>query len=92
MPSSNSANSFLQADGIVQQVDTVNRELRVLVNGTSVRFDVPPDCAVILHEEQVKLRLLQPEDRVRVFYRAGPRGLHTACRAEVHAGNPSPSS
>jgi hypothetical protein len=87
--SANSAPAILRADGVIQQVDTVNRELRVLVNRTSLSFDVPPDCAVILNAERVKLRLLQPADRVKLFYRAGLRGLRTACRIEAQAGDVS---
>ncbi len=87
MPSSNLTGPILQADGIIQQVDTVNRELRVQVNGISLTFDVPPGCTVILNEEQVKLRLLQPADRVKVVYHSGPRGLYTARRVEAQTGN-----
>ena len=82
---------MLKADGVIQHVDTVNRELRVEVNGASVDFDVPPDCTVILNDEQVKVRLLQASDRVKVVYHAGPRGLRTAHRVEAQTGNLSPS-
>jgi hypothetical protein len=90
VPASNLTTPILQAEGIIQQVDTVNRELRVQVNGTSVTFDVPPGCTVVLNQEQVKLRLLQPADRVRVVYHAGPCGVRAARRVEAQTGNSSP--
>lgn len=74
--------STLQAEGIIQQVDTVNRELQVLVADTPVCFDVPLDCAVILNDERVKLRLLLPTDRVRITY-AEAQGRRTARLVEV---------
>ena len=89
---SNPASSLLQAHGIIQQLDIVNRELRVVVNETAICFDVPPDCEVVLNEEQVKLRLLQPTDRVTVFYLTGPRGLLTARRVVAQPGNLFPTS
>jgi hypothetical protein len=89
VPATNPTPSLLWADGIIQQVDTVNRELWVLVANASLSFDVPPDCAVLLNAERVKLRLLQPADRAHVFYRADLRGLRTACRIEAQAGGVS---
>ena len=90
MPSSHQTTSILHTDGIIQQVDTVNRELRVQVNGTLMTFDVPPGCTVILNNEQVKLRLLQPADRVKVAYYLGPCGLRAARRVEARTGDTSP--
>ena len=55
-------------EGVVQQIDLLNREVVVLACGAARRFDVPPDCAVYLSGERVKLRLLQARDRVRVVY------------------------
>ena len=78
-----------QADGVVQQVDTVNRDLQILTNGDSVEFDVSPECTVILNREWVKLRLLQPTDRVRVFYGSDSNGLRIAHRVVAKAGIPS---
>src|SRR5690242_10391250 len=52
-----------EAEGVIQQVDSVNRDLKVLVQGRVTLFDVPVDCTILLHGEAVKLRLLQPRDR-----------------------------
>lgn len=56
----------LQSVGIVHRVDTVNRELTVLVNNDLLTFDVPVDCEISLHGERVRFRMLQPRDRVRI--------------------------
>ncbi|HJT75816.1 MAG TPA: hypothetical protein VJ739_01305 [Gemmataceae bacterium] len=58
----------LQSVGVVHRVDTVNRELTVLVNGDLLTFDVPVDCAIVLHGERVRFRMMQPRDRVRVWH------------------------
>ena len=59
-------------EGTVLSVDTVNRELTVLSRAVRVAFDVPPGCPIVLRGERVKLRLVQPGDRVRVTA-DGPR-------------------
>ena len=82
MPASSGPVPSAQAEGIIEQVDTVNRELRVLVEGSVVSFDVPADCPVLLHKERVKFRLLQPGDRILLTY-VIRRGRRTACRIEV---------
>jgi hypothetical protein len=63
-------------------VDTISREVTVQVNGTVMAFDVPPDCAIFLNRERVKLRLLQPSDWVCVAYR-DQDGRHRARVIEV---------
>jgi hypothetical protein len=75
----------MQTNGIVQSVDTVNRELAALVGGVMVNIDVPPCCAVVLRGERVKLRLVQPGDFVRVTY-AEVRGALVARTVEVQPG------
>lgn len=74
--------SALNSVGMVHGVDTVNRELAVFVNGVLLTFDVPVGCEVILHGEPVKLRMVQPEDRVRITH-ACRGGLRVARRIEV---------
>ena len=59
---------MFEIDGILQQVDPVARELRVLVNGTVLTLDVPVDCRIFLNGERVKLRLLQALDPVQIRY------------------------
>jgi hypothetical protein len=56
----------LLAEGIVCQVDTINRELALLTDRARVVFDVPPDCTILLRAERVRLRVVQPRDRARV--------------------------
>lgn len=54
--------------GSLQQVDAVAREIVVLSDRGTVIFDVPPDCPIYLRGEAIKLRMVQPEDRVRVTF------------------------
>jgi hypothetical protein len=76
-----------QTDGVVQRIDTVSRELTARVGTAVVTFDVPPDCPVVLRGERVKLRLVQPGDRVRVTY-APLRDALVARVVEVQGGCP----
>jgi hypothetical protein len=64
-----------RTEGIVQHVDVVGRVLTVQVNGISKDFNLAPDCAIVLHGERVKLRLVQPDDHVSVVFSQGPAGL-----------------
>lgn len=68
--------------GVVHRVDTINRELTVFVNGELLTFDIPVGCPVILHGEPVKLRMVQPQDRVRILH-AGRGALRIARVIEV---------
>jgi hypothetical protein len=79
----------LRVDGVVRRVDPVGRELEVFSAGTPVTFDVRPDCVVTLRGERVKLRLVQPRDRVRVAYTQTPGAL-VAAAVEVQSGCPAP--
>ena len=69
MQQRNNGKPFLETDGVVQRVDAINRELVALVRGGLVTIYLPPECEVVLHRERVKLRMIQPRDRVRVTYR-----------------------
>jgi hypothetical protein len=55
-------------DGVVRRVDPVSREVEVHAGDTTISIDVRPDCVITLRGERVKLRLIQPRDRVRVVY------------------------
>src|SRR4051812_39024477 len=66
MERQSSCKPALGAEAVVQRVDPVNRELAALVGGVLVNIYVPPDCEVVLRGERVKLRMVQPRDRVRV--------------------------
>ncbi len=72
----------LASVGVVHRVDTVNREVAVFVDGELLTFDVPVGCEVVLHGEPVKLRMVQPQDRVKITHtRRG--GLRVALMIEV---------
>jgi hypothetical protein len=64
----NGCESALEAEAVIHRVDPVNRELAALVEGVLVTIYVPPACDVILRGERIKLRMVQPRDRVRVAY------------------------
>lgn len=72
----------LVSAGVVHRVDTVSREVAVFVDGELLAFDVPVGCAVVLHGEPVKLRMVQPRDRVRITY-ASRGGLRLALTIDV---------
>ena len=71
-----------EARGRLLRVDTLNRELALLVGDVVVELDVPPSCPVVLNGQAVRLRLLQPQDRLRVTYEAG-LGRGVARRIDV---------
>jgi hypothetical protein len=74
------------ANGIVQRVDPVQREVTVLLQNGLELFDIPPDCPIFLHGERVKLRLIQPRDHVKIHYIAGDV-LPIATSVEVQPDN-----
>lgn len=65
---------ILRLHGFVEQIDLINREVELVAEPARHVVHVPSDCEVFLHGERVKLRMLQPGDRVEV-----------ACRAEAGA-------
>jgi hypothetical protein len=75
MQSSESTSRALQSAGVVHGVDTINRELAVFINGDLLTFDVPVNCKIVLHDERVRLRLVQPRDRVKITYEGHGRSL-----------------
>ncbi len=80
----------LQTEAVVHRVDPVSRELAALVEGVLVAIYVPPDCEVVLRGERVKLRIVQPRDRLRVAYTEFADSL-VARAIEVQPAYPSPS-
>ncbi len=76
-------------DGIVRRVNPVSREMDVHAAGTTVSIDVRPDCVITLRGERVKLRMLQPRDRVRVTY-TEHQGTRVAAAVEVRTGSAAP--
>ena len=57
-----------RAEGAIQHVDTLAREITVLLSTGLKVFYVPPDCPIVLRGERIKLRLIQPRDQARVTY------------------------
>ena len=63
------------AQGAIQRVDTLGREIAILLStGLEVLY-VPPDCPIYLHGERIKLRLIQPRDQARVTFDRSPEML-----------------
>ena len=64
-----------EINGIIRNVDTVNRDMTVMTEGRDKQVDVPVGCKILLNGESVKLRLLQPGDHVHVIFlqRSGGR-------------------
>lgn len=60
--------SALEAEAVIHRVDPINRELTALIDGALATIYVPPACDVILRGERIKLRMVQPRDRVLVTY------------------------
>ncbi|HEY1379802.1 MAG TPA: hypothetical protein VGF55_23570 [Gemmataceae bacterium] len=65
------ANAARELTGRIVRVDVINRALTLQADGRTVDLDVPPGCAVVLNGQPVRLRLIQPQDRVRVRVEAG---------------------
>lgn len=86
----NQCASILEADAVVATVDSVNRELAAVVAGVVQFIYVPPDCAVVLRGERVKLRMVQPRDRVRIAYADRADAL-VARAIEIRPAYPSPA-
>jgi hypothetical protein len=71
--------AWVRAEGIVQRVDRLTREVGVQVGGRVLVFDVPPDCTVLMNGQPVRLRLLLSRDRVEVDYSQGSDQLVAHC-------------
>ena len=68
MTHTNSTKPVYELHGTILDVDPITRELRVQV-GTKVReLYVPLGCPILLNDERVKLRMLQPCDPARIVY------------------------
>ncbi len=71
-------------EGRVLYVDLFNRSVTVLLKNGPLTFDVPPTCEVLLNGERVKLRMLQPRDRVTITF-CRRQGILTAMSLEVRS-------
>ena len=74
--------------GGLDEVDLLNRTVRVLVGRMRLTFDVPPSCQILLHGERVKLHVLQSGDTVSVVHGPGA-GDSEAKRIDVVSHDPS---
>ena len=70
------------AEGYVESIDLVSRTVTVLMKWGLLIFDVPPACEILLNGERVKLRLLQPRDRINITF-CRKRGVLTALSLKV---------
>ena len=61
-----------EVNGVIRDVDVPGRQLTVMVDNAAVVFDVAPDCMITLHDDRVKLRLLQPMDIAQLVYSDAP--------------------
>lgn len=75
MPFAGTETTPQMAEGLLQKVDLVNRVVTLARTEDALTFDVPPTCEVLLNGERVKLRLLQPRDRLSVTYCRQPGGF-----------------
>jgi hypothetical protein len=71
-----------RAQGVVQRVDSLGREITILLSTGLEVFYVPPDCPIHLHGERIKLRMIQPRDQARVTFDRNPE-LLVAKRVEL---------
>ena len=71
--------------GSVQRVDTVGREIIVLLPTGLAVFDVPCDCSILLRGEPVKLRVIQPGDQVQIAF-SDRQGMRVATGFGCSAG------
>lgn len=73
--------------GIVRDIDLVGRDLTVVLQTGPETFDVPPNCPIFLHGEQIRLRMVQPRDLVVVTFKRQPQRL-VAEKVEVQPDAP----
>jgi hypothetical protein len=80
----------LETEAIIHRVDLINRELTALADGVLVVIYVPPACDVKLRGERIKLRIVQPRDRVRVTFSQFSNSM-IASAIDVQPGHPTSS-
>jgi hypothetical protein len=54
--------------GTLEAVDLVGREIQVISEGKRFKMDVPVVCQIIMYDERVRLRMLQPSDVVEIMF------------------------
>jgi hypothetical protein len=76
MPSAPLESTRAAVEGTLEAVDPASREIVVRLDGGGhLLFYLPLDCPILLRKERVKLRLLQPHDRVRIRFVADAAAL-----------------
>jgi hypothetical protein len=78
-----------ELEGVIQQVDPVSREVVVQHDGQQISFYVPIDCKILLNDERVKLRMLQPMDQVYISF-TRVHSHFVAHSIEMHWDSPAP--
>ena len=61
-------NPVVQLQGTIVAVDPISRELHVQAGSEIREFYVPLGCSIVLNDERVKLRMLQPFDPAIIVY------------------------
>jgi hypothetical protein len=89
MQSPNANRRITEIDGVVRRIDPISREGEFHTEGVTIRLDIPINCVITLRGERIKLRLIQPRDRVRVSYNEH-RGIRAADAIDVLPGGPAP--
>lgn len=54
--------------GTIETMDLLGREVRVQAGDRGLDLNVPVECPIIMYEERVRLRMLQPRDAVEVLF------------------------
>ena len=87
----NQETNVRKLDGVIQQVDPVSREVVVQHVGKQISFYVPIDCKILINDERVKLRMLQPMDHACIsFIRVD--NLFVAHSIVMHWDSPAPAT
>ena len=81
--------SNIEINGVVRRIDPVSREGEFHTEGVTISLDIPLNCIITLRGERIKLRLIQPRDRVRVSY-TEHQGTRAAGAIDVLPGGPAP--
>jgi hypothetical protein len=84
---SGTSTSPLVAEGTIESIDLVARVITIQFPRGPLTFDVPARCEILLNGERVKLRLLQPKDKVDLIF-CRHRGFLTALELSVTTRQP----
>ncbi len=68
MLSNTESTHLMEIEGPIRSINAPCREMTIEVSGAVQHFDIAGECAVWLHGERVKLRILQVSDPVHISY------------------------